>query len=119
MNVAQLLEFHKKMTERMHAIVTAKNHDYAGRSGDTPFANFQRVADLGIASVEAGFLVRMTDKMSRLSTAFSGDGSLRVKDENVEDTLLDLANYAILLAAFIQQKERPDAPTTGVSGWKS
>jgi hypothetical protein len=47
----------------------------------------------------------MTDKMSRLST-FANKGKLVVEDEGVQDTLLDLINYSILLAAFIQDKSK-------------
>jgi hypothetical protein len=46
----------------------------------------------------------MTDKMSRLSS-FAKKGSLAVEDETVNDTLEDLINYSVLLAAYIKSKQ--------------
>lgn len=104
MKRAELLVFHGQFTAKMNAICRAKNADYAGAGGDDPFANFRRVEALGICKTEQGFLVRMADKMSRLSS-FVEAGVLQVKDESAEDTLLDLANYALLLAAYLQSKK--------------
>lgn len=103
MTKQEYLAYHAAVTERMKAITQAKNADYTG-SSDDPFANFTRVEALGICSTEAGFLTRMTDKLCRLSS-FAQKGTLQVKDESVEDTLLDLANYCILLAGYIKSKK--------------
>lgn len=97
--LAQLREY----TERMVATAEKKNADYAGASVK-PFANFSHVEDLGIATTEQGFLTRMTDKLCRITT-FAKKGVLQVSDESVEDTLLDLANYALLMAAYVKAKK--------------
>ena len=97
----------------MVAITEAKNADYAG-DGTDPFFNFTRVEQLGICATERGFLTRMTDKMARIIT-FVNVGVLKVKDESVVDTLLDLANYCILLAGYIQSKRDKEEPK-GVGG---
>ena len=81
-----------------------KNADYAGKGGDEPFANFTRCEAMGICRTEAGMLVRMTDKMSRLSS-FVESGTLEVKDESVEDTCLDLINYSVLFYSYLQSKK--------------
>jgi hypothetical protein len=47
----------------------------------------------------------MLDKVARVVT-FVKKGVLQVKDESVEDTLLDLANYCILFAGYIKAKKR-------------
>ena len=96
------LDFHAKALESMSRIAKAKNADYTGGSDD-PFSNFRQVESLGIASTEQGFLTRMVDKVARISS-FVKQGTLQVKDESVEDTLLDLANYCILMAAYIKDK---------------
>lgn len=102
MNRSELLEFHKKFTGEMFAICQAKNADYAGQQeGANPFANFARVEAMGITTTELGFLVRMTDKMSRVATLLQPGAAAKVKDESVKDTLLDLANYSLLLAAYL------------------
>lgn len=103
MNRKEYLEYHKAVTEKMFTITKAKNSDYCGITDD-PFANFSRVEAVGITTTERGFLVRMMDKMSRLNS-FVQKGVLEVKDESVEDTLFDLANYSILLAAYIHGKK--------------
>ena len=82
----------------MVEVARRKNADYAGASSD-PFGNFRHVEDLGIASTGQGFLTRMTDKLCRVAT-FEKKGALQVADETVEDTLVDLANYSLLLAAW-------------------
>lgn len=105
-----LLEYHKMLCTRSFELMQRKNADYAGRGGDEPFANFTRCEAMGICKTEAGMLVRMTDKMSRLSS-FVESGTLAVKDESVEDTCLDLINYSVLFYAFLQsKKEKINAP---------
>lgn len=102
MNRAQYLEFHKQLCEEARSLSERKNRDYAGNGGEQPFANFERCQTMGICTTERGFLVRMTDKMSRLSS-FCESGFLSVNDESVRDTVMDLINYSALFLAFISQ----------------
>jgi len=103
MTKEQYLVFFKETTQKMLAITTAKNQDYTG--GDSnPFANFTATERLGVTSTERGFLTRMLDKIMRIN-AYIANGNLMVKDESVEDTLLDLANYSILLAGYIKSQK--------------
>lgn len=102
----RLLEYMEDRTTKMLAICKAKNADYAGANAEQdPFANFARVEALGICKTEVGFLTRMTDKLCRIAS-FVAKGELMVKDESVEDTLLDLANYCLLLGAYFAEKKR-------------
>lgn len=103
MTHSEYFEFHKSMTQRMEQIARAKNHDYSGFEG-SPFSNFEIVERCGIASTEQGFLTRMMDKISRVNS-FVKQGTTKVSDEKIEDTLLDLANYAILLAGYLKSKQ--------------
>ena len=43
---------------------------------------------------------RMSDKFARLRTALYDRKDMAVSDETVEDTVLDLATYAVLLLAY-------------------
>lgn len=86
----------------MQQITKAKNSDYTGVNSD-PFSNFTVVEQLGICSTEQGFLTRMTDKLKRI-TSFVQKGFLDVKDESVDDTLLDLANYCLLFTGYLKAK---------------
>lgn len=103
MNGDDLLKFHLVFCHRAYQLCELKNHDYAGATGSQPFRNFESVEALGIAYTETGFLVRMTDKLNRLVT-YTNDGKLAVTNESVVDTLLDLINYSILFAAYMQKK---------------
>jgi hypothetical protein len=105
----QLLQLHRDYTEKMHVILRKKNADYTGTAG--PFANFERVEALGIATTEQGFLTRILDKICRLTT-FVQKGVLQVSDESVEDTCLDGANYLLLLAAYIRDKKEQSCKPT-------
>jgi hypothetical protein len=106
MNRLEYFQYHKQFCEVMQKITAAKNQDYCGKNGDAdPFANFARVESLGICSVEQGFLVRMTDKLCRIAS-YVQKGELMVKDESVQDTLLDLANYSALMSGYIESLKR-------------
>lgn len=95
----KLLQFHEEVCNKAREIMAAKNHDYAGASGQTPYANFEVIEQIGVASTEQGFLVRMMDKFKRLST-FVNVGVLKVTGEGFEDACLDILNYIILFLGY-------------------
>jgi hypothetical protein len=101
MNYADFTAQYNKALKDMADTCKKKNADYTG--DQDPFRNFALVEKLGIASTEQGFMTRMADKLSRLST-FISKGQLQVKDESVQDTLLDLANYCVLLSVYLTSK---------------
>ena len=96
MTKAEYLKFHRACAKALVEITARKNSDYTGKTQD-PFKNFRRRGHFG-------FLVRMDDKLSRIES-FLEKGSYKVKDESFLDTCLDLANYAILLAGFVQSEK--------------
>lgn len=100
MTPKQFIDHLEYFTSDMVKTAKKKNSDYA--AGADPFANFRVVEKLGISSVEAGILTRMSDKLSRL-ISFTKKGSLEVKDESIHDTLKDLANYAAILSAYYEE----------------
>lgn len=104
MTKKEYIELHQACCTKMVEITRAKNADYTGNSDD-PFSNFKVVEAFGTVSAEGGFLVRMTDKFARINS-FVQKGVLQVKDESIEDTLLDLANYSILLLGYIKSKKQ-------------
>ena len=91
MDRAQYLEHFKAVTDTMLQLTTKKNNDYA--SSSDPFANFKEFGELGI-------LVRLSDKFARLRNALHDRKDMAVSDETVEDTVLDLATYAVLLLCY-------------------
>lgn len=77
-------EMHKNICNVLNSTYIAKNSDY----GDS-FAKVRN--EVGSAAI----LVRLSDKLERLKTLTLGKEQ-KVKDESINDTLLDLANYAIM-----------------------
>lgn len=108
MTTQELLEYHAKVCEAGRQLMTVKNHDYAGKNGDTPFANFMVVESIKVTSAEKGILVRLCDKLQRLSQ-YIENGEFKVKTESFEDTGLDLINYTVLLLAYIKQKQEKES----------
>ncbi len=105
MNREQLFNHHQELCQIALDIMKKKNHDYAGNSGLTPFANFERCEAMGVCSTEQGFLVRIIDKVSRLST-FAKDGKLVVDNEGYNDAVLDIINYCVLFSAYVKSKNQ-------------
>jgi hypothetical protein len=104
MNREELFKHHKDICKTALEIMEKKNHDYAGKGGENPFANFTRTEAMGVTSTEAGFLVRIVDKVSRLST-FASAGELKVENESYEDAILDIINYCILFHGYVSTKK--------------
>ena len=101
--VDDYLDYHLEICADARVLSLRKNRDYTG-SDDQPFANFQRCEAMGITTTEKGFLVRLTDKFSRLST-FCETGSFQVEDESFRDTLIDIINYVCLMGAYVHSKK--------------
>lgn len=78
------VEKHLSICNQLNAIYERKNHDY----GDSFSKSFR---EYGMTMP----CIRLEDKLNRLK-ALAKSGDARVDDESVRDTLLDLANYAIM-----------------------
>lgn len=80
-----------------------KNIDYA--QTQEPFSNFEMVESLKICDTPTGILVRMVDKIARIANLLKRNGKVAVKDEKLEDTMLDLINYSIILLSYYMYVE--------------
>ena len=100
---SELLKIHEDVCHASRELMKKKNHDYAGSEGNEPFANFTRSEAMGICTTEQGFLVRVCDKLSRLST-FVNAGELKVDNESYEDAIVDIINYMVLLSGYLKDK---------------
>ena len=86
-----------KIFDSLKKLHEAKDADYAGGE---PLSNFKRCEQFGIPAWK-GVAVRLSDKWSRfvsLAGAVGGEG--RVTGENLDDTLADLAVYAVICLAL-------------------
>jgi hypothetical protein len=83
------------MSKEALELMKKKNNDYA--SGSDPFMNFRRAEYLGV-------LIRMTDKMSRIST-YLNQGKLSLSNESVYDAIVDIINYSVILAGLLKDKD--------------
>ena len=81
-------------------LVERKNADYAG--ADNPFKNFESALVVGIP-IDRAILVRVLDKLSRISNLLGREAA--VKDETIEDTLVDAINYLAILKAYLEDKD--------------
>lgn len=74
----------KQVCDNMYETYLAKNNDYGNSVQNT----YDKYGDVS-------FLTRLSDKLNRLDTLCTGT-ERKVEDEKIEDTILDLANYAVL-----------------------
>ena len=85
------IEKHEELLNYIHNMYITKNHDY----GDSVHDTYMKY---GITS----FLVRLEDKLNRARTISKKEQL--VKDEKLMDTLLDMANYAILAVMELEEE---------------
>lgn len=77
---------HLEIAKALNQLYDSKGHDYGDSFGET-------YRKLGIISS----LTRISDKYNRLiSLATKPEEERKVKDESIQDTLLDLSNYCIM-----------------------
>ena len=82
---------HREICEKLNLIYEAKNKDY-GNSFSKQFEEY------GITSSA----IRIEDKFQRFKNLIKNEAY--VKEETLEDTLLDLANYAIMTVMELRKE---------------
>jgi hypothetical protein len=83
---------HKEICQDLNKLYEAKNKDY----GDS----------FGKSYKEYGLImacIRLEDKLNRLKSLAKGSEQ-QVKDESIQDTLMDLANYSIMTIIEISKE---------------
>lgn len=86
MTYEQEIEFFNQKVKEMAEVFAKKRYDY----GPTTTETFEKFGPVSM-------LTRMHDKLGRLDNLLSYQiGECMVSTESVEDTLTDLANYAII-----------------------
>ncbi|MDB6352707.1 DUF1599 domain-containing protein [Trichococcus sp. K1Tr] len=85
------VEQHREICERLNHLYAAKNKDYGDSFGDS----FQ---EYGLTMPA----IRLDDKLHRFKQLIKQEAE--VKDESITDTLMDLANYAIMTIIELENK---------------
>ena len=86
-------ELYNSIISQMSKTYEAKNVDYGDSVGDT----YNKFGDVS-------FLTRITDKYNRILSLSNKGECGEVKDEKLDDTILDLANYCVLWLVERQYK---------------
>lgn len=88
------VDYFDDILKKMSEVHQRKNADYGN--------NFhKRYEKYGFLTA----LLRLTDKMERLENIYE-KGEIQVKDESVEDTLLDLANYSVMTIVELRNNKK-------------
>ena len=82
----EFMEEYKKIVTETMELCVKKNKDYGSSVEDT----FEKFGDIS-------YLVRITDKYNRICSLLNGEGE--IKDESIDDTIRDMANYSFLWLA--------------------
>lgn len=91
------LGVYQNILRNMEDTYKAKNNDY----GDSVGYTYKKYGDIS-------FLVRITDKFNRIESLTAPKHNITVKDEQLEDTILDLANYCLLWLVEKEAKKVQD-----------
>ncbi len=91
-----------KLLDDMRDLHIRKNAGYAGHSTD-PWCNFRQCEAFGISAVD-GVITRMSDKWSRVQSLWKDKNNEQV-GESVEDTLMDLAAYSLILVCLLRESD--------------
>lgn len=89
----------------MRELHIKKDQDYAGDA--KAFDNFRSASEIGIRP-STGAFIRLQDKFKRIQNLLrretKGIGAA-VQDESIEDTLMDLASYALIVLVLRQEEK--------------
>ena len=90
----KMLYTYGRILERMEQTHRKKNSDY----GDAAYNGYKKYGDYY-------FLVQLHNKLSRLESLTVKNTKQQVLDESIDDTLMDMANYAVM---YLESRHRND-----------
>lgn len=93
-------------TEKMSQTILSKGDDYAGQ--EDRLNNFKVAGKAAGGTAEINCLNLIATKVARLGQLLNSKSA--PKHEAVEDSILDLANYAFLLSCIVEEKSSPIDP---------
>ena len=93
-----------ELLREMKELHEKKNAGYSGKDNPDPWANFRMAEQFGVSAFQ-GCLVRMSDKYIRVTNLIK-DPANDMVNENVKDTLFDLAAYALIAVCLLEEQEK-------------
>lgn len=100
MTLQEQQEHFQSFTQMQETILLAKGDDY---STEDRLSNFKNVADIVNITPEQSCLVLIATKVARLGVLFNS--STGAKNESINDSVIDLANYTFLLDCILKEKQ--------------
>lgn len=85
-----------------------KSAGYSGADQPDAWHNFRQCEKFGISTAD-GIITRMSDKWSRIQALWRDPANEQV-GEALQDTLKDLASYALILVCLLNEDTPPPAP---------
>ena len=97
MNREQQEKYFKEFTKRMADTMLKKGNDYANTDR---LSNFKLAGNICQTSAKINCLNQIANKVARLGVLLN---STEVNNESIEDSILDLANYSVLLGMILSE----------------
>lgn len=110
MTLQEQQEHFQSFTQMQETILLAKGDDY---STEDRLSNFKNVANIVNITPEQSCLVLVATKVARLGVLFNS--STGAKNESINDSVIDLANYTFLLDCILKEKQVTPIKVNGTS----
>lgn len=98
MTIQEQETFFKEFTDKMANIMLKKGNDYAN---EDRLSNFKLAGNICGIKPEQNCLSLIATKVARLGVLLNTE---QVNNESIEDSVLDLANYSVLLAMILNER---------------
>ena len=100
MNLETQKQSFAAMVAKMEATLFKKGNDYANTDR---LSNFKLAGAIAGGTAETNCLNMIATKVARLGVLLNSD--CKPNNESIEDSILDLANYAVLLGMILEDRE--------------
>lgn len=99
MNLEQQEIFFEKMVSDMKSVMFRKGQDYSNKDR---LSNFKLAGSICGLTPELNALSLIATKVARLGVLLKSDS--KPNNESIQDSVLDLANYSVLLSMILADK---------------
>ncbi len=100
MTISEQKAYFEKTTKKMSDIMLRKGNDYAN---EDRLSNFKLAGTIVGTGAEINCLNLIATKVARLGVLLNQQNK-KPNNESIDDTLVDLANYSILLSMLIHER---------------